>query len=378
MNYNTTKVFLLVVAGLAGLFAPQRGLAAEAWRAEWDETVKAAEAEGHVTLYFSGYSKVLDSGAFQKAFPKIKVVTVGGSGSVLSQRIAAERRGEKYLADVYNGGGNSLYQALYLAKFLDPIKPALILPEVTDTSKWWENTHKYTDGDSRYIFVYEGNVSSGGNAAYNTQQLNPAEYRSYWDLLNPKLKSKITSVDPRRVRGAGASWQFLYYHKELGVKFVQRLFSEMEVVLAGEIRQAVDWVASGKVAVCVPCQGSSVVRAKNQGLPISDFPILHFKEGINISSAFGQLALMNRAPHPNAAKVFINWYLSREGQIAFQKEMSQPGDPKNSRRLDVPKDHVPAQEQRTENLKYFDSDAQDSKDLRPLEKLLTQILGEKS
>jgi iron(III) transport system substrate-binding protein len=378
MNHNKTRVLILVIAGLAILFAPQQGLTAEAWQAEWDKTVKAAEAEGQVTLYFSGYSKVLDSGAFQKAFPKIKVVTVGGSGSVLSQRIAAERRGEKYLADVYNGGGNSLYQALYLAKFLDPIKPALILPEVTDTSKWWENTHKYTDGDSRYIFVYEGNVSSGGNAAYNTQQLNPAEYRSYWDLLNPKLKGKITSVDPRRVRGAGASWQFLYYHKDLGVKFVQRLFSEMEVVMAGEIRQAVDWVASGKVAVCVPCQGSSVVRAKNQGLPISDFPIIHFKEGINISSAFGQLALMNRAPHPNAAKVFINWYLSREGQIAFQKEMSQPGDPKNSRRLDVPKDHVPAQEQRTENLKYFDSDAQDSKDLRPLEKLLTQILGEKS
>jgi iron(III) transport system substrate-binding protein len=378
MNHNKTRVLILVIAGLAILFAPQQGLTAEAWQAEWDKTVKAAEAEVQVTLYFSGYSKVLDSGAFQKAFPKIKVVTVGGSGSVLSQRIAAERRGEKYLADVYNGGGNSLYQALYLAKFLDPIKPALILPEVTDTSKWWENTHKYTDGDSRYIFVYEGNVSSGGNAAYNTQQLNPAEYRSYWDLLNPKLKGKITSVDPRRVRGAGASWQFLYYHKDLGVKFVQRLFSEMEVVMAGEIRQAVDWVASGKVAVCVPCQGSSVVRAKNQGLPISDFPIIHFKEGINISSAFGQLALMNRAPHPNAAKVFINWYLSREGQIAFQKEMSQPGDPKNSRRLDVPKDHVPAQEQRTENLKYFDSDAQDSKDLRPLEKLLTQILGEKS
>lgn len=378
MNHNTARVLILVITWLAILFAPQMSPAAEAWRAEWDKTVKAAEAEGQVTLYFSGYSKVIESGAFQKAFPKIKVVTIGGSGTDLSQRIAAERRGEKYLADVYNGGGNSLYQALYLAKFLDPIKPALILPEVTDTSKWWEKTHKYTDRDSRYIFVYEGNVSSGGNAAYNTQLLNPAEYRSYWDFLNPKLKGKITSVDPRRVRGAGASWQYLYYHKELGVKFVQRLFSEMEVVMAGEIRQAVDWVASGKVAVCVPCQDSAVIKAKNQGLPIADFSITHFKEGINISSAFGQLALMNRAPHPNAAKVFINWYLSREGQIAFQKEMSQPGDSKNSRRLDIPKDHVPAQEQRTDNLNYFDSDAPDSKDLRPLEKLLTQILGEKS
>jgi iron(III) transport system substrate-binding protein len=378
MNYNTTKVLILLIAGLAIVFAPQRGPAADAWRAEWDRTVKAAEAEGQVTLYFSGYSKVIDSGAFQKAYPKIKVVTVGGSGTDLSQRIAAERRGEKYLADVYNGGGTSLYQAIYLAKFLDPIKPALILPEVTDTSKWWEKIHKYTDHEAEHIFVYEGNVSSGGNAAYNPQLINGADYRSYWDFLNPKLKGKITSIDPRKVRGAGASWQFLFYHKDLGVKFVTRLFSEMNVVMAGDIRQAVDWVGSGKVAICLPCQDSSVVKAKIQGVAISDFPITHFKEGINISSAFGQLALMNRAPHPNAAKVFINWYLFREGQIAFQKEMSQPGDSKNSRRTDIPKDHIPTQEQRTENLKYFDSDAPDSKDLRPLEKLITQILSEKS
>jgi ABC-type Fe3+ transport system substrate-binding protein len=90
------------------------------------------------------------------------------------------------------------------------------------------------------------------------------------------------------------------------------------------------------------------------------------------------VAILNRAPHPNAAKVFINWHLSREGPLAFQKEMSQPGDSKNSRRTDIPKNHIPVQEQRTENLKYFDSDAQDSKDLRPLEKLLSQILNEKS
>ena len=131
MNFTTTKVLILLIAALAILFRPQRGPAADAWRAEWDKTVKAAEAEGQVTLYFSGYSKVIDSGAFQKAYPKIKVVTVGGSGTDLSQRIAAERRGEKYLADVYNGGGTSLYQAIYLAKFLDPIKPALILQQLT-------------------------------------------------------------------------------------------------------------------------------------------------------------------------------------------------------------------------------------------------------
>lgn len=51
--------------------------------------------------------------------------------------------------------------------------------------------------------------------------------------------------------------------------------------MAWELRQAVDWVANGKTAVCQPCQDSTVVKTKNQGLPIADFSISHFKEGIN-------------------------------------------------------------------------------------------------
>ena len=58
---------------------------------------------------------------------------------------------------------------------------------------------------------------------------------------------------------------------------------------------------------------------------MEEFEPNHFKEGVNLSSAFGSLALMNRAPHPNAAKVFINWLLSRDGQALFQKNRQHPG-----------------------------------------------------
>ncbi|HXV82381.1 MAG TPA: extracellular solute-binding protein [Candidatus Binatia bacterium] len=369
-------IFLLVTGMAAGSALP-RSNAAESRQSEWDKTVKAAEEEGQLSIYIAGYGKVIDHGAFQKAFPKIKVVSVTGSGTQLSKRIAAERRAEKYLADVYNGGGNSLYQVLYLPKLLDPIKPALILPEVLDTSRWWEDKHKYVDKEGEHIFVYEGNVSGGGNPGFNTQQINPGEFKSYWDFITPKLKGKIVSIDPRKVRGTGSSWQFIYYHPELGEKFIRRLYGEMDVTMVGDLRQAIDWLATGKFALCLPCQGSTIVKAKNQGLPVSDFQPYHFKEGINISSAFGQLALVNRAPHPNAAKVFINWYLSREGQTAFQEIMSIPGDAKNSRRIDVPKDHIPAVEQRKDGLSYFDTDAPGSKDLRPLGKLLDQVMEQK-
>ena len=348
-----------------------------AWQAEWDRTVRAAEQEGQVVVSIGGYGAIIDSGVFQKTYPKIKVTSITGAGTDLTTRITAERRAGKYLLDVYNGGGNSLFQVLYVGKMLDPIKPALILPEVLDATKWWEGKIKYADKDGQYIIVYEGNVAAGAGAGYNVQLVDPREYKTYWDFLNPKLKGKIISTDIRKVRGAGIPWQFLYYHPELGPKYLRRLFGEMDVTLTADLRQAVDWLGSGKFSLVLPIQGGQIYKAKNQGLPVEQFEPFHFKEGVNLSSAFGSLALMNRAPHPNAAKVFINWLLSREGQTLFQKLISVPGDARNSRRLDVPKDHIAADEQRRDKMTYFDTDNPDTKDLNPAMKLLDEILGAK-
>ena len=348
-----------------------------AWQVEWERTVNAAEAEGQLTVYIAGYSAIVEAGMFQKAFPKIKVTTVGGTGTQLAPRIVAERRGEKFLADVYNGGGTSMYQVLYLGKMLDPIRPALMLPEVTDTSKWWEGRHKYVDREATYMFVYEGNVSSGGSPAYNAQLINPKDYRSYWDFLNPKLKGKVASIDIRKVRGVGPSVQYLYYHAEIGAEFLRRFYQEMDVNMSGDLRQAMDWLAAGKVAVLLPAQSSGTAKAKAQGLPVEEFDAHQFKEGVNISSAFGQVALMNRAPHPNAAKVFVNWLLSREGQTTLQKVMSTPGDPKNSRRVDVPKEHIPSAERRRDGIKYFNTDDPETKDINPAIKLIDEVFAAK-
>ena len=378
INPTIEAIAVVLIYGFLMSAAPARAGEAKATRqAEWDQTVRAAEKEGQVTVYISGYGAIIDSGAFQKAYPKIKVVSVTGQGTDLTARIAAERRAEKYIADVYSGGGNSLYQILYLGKMLDPIKPALVLPEVAESSNWWEGRHKFADKDAHYIFVYEGNVSSGGSPSYNTQLINAREFKSYWDFLDPKLKGRIVTTDLRKIRGAGIPWQFLYYHPELGPKFIRRFFSEMEPTLSAELRQAVDWLATGRFSVYIPSQGSGIVRAKNQGLPVDQFDNYQLKEGVNISSAFGSVALMNRAPHPNAAKVFINWLLSREGQTVFQRTMSTPGDARNSRRVDVFKDHIPPDEQRRDNMSYFDTDDPETKDLGPVIKLINEIVGEK-
>jgi hypothetical protein len=226
------------------------------WQAEWDRTVRAAEQEGQVMVSIGGYGAIIDSGVFQKTYPKIKITHITGAGTDLTQRISAERRAGKYLVDVYNGGGNSLFQVLYQGKMLDPIKSTLILPEVTDATKWWEGKQKYADKEGQHIFVYEGNVSAGAGAAYNSQLLDPREYKSYWDLLNPKLKGKILSTDIRKVRGAGIPWQFLYYHSDVGPKYLRRLFGEMDVTLTADLLYRPSHLVSAYPRRISPCQAS--------------------------------------------------------------------------------------------------------------------------
>ena len=74
-------------------------------------------------------------------------------------------------------------------------------------------------------------------------------------------------------------------------------------------------------------------------------------DGVGLEAGGTMLGLMNKAPHPNAAKVLINWFLSREGQMAIQKTgVKDPGQ--NSLREDIPKEHLPASLQRQKGVQY--------------------------
>jgi hypothetical protein len=187
------------------------------WQAEWERTVKAAEEEGQLTVYIAGYGAILDAGVFQKTFPKIKVISVTGSGTQLAPRIVSERRAEKFLADVYNGGGTSLYQMLYLGKMLEPLKPELLLPEVVDPSKWWRQA-QVVDKEQRLHVCLRGHVS-----AERCRRITPTgepQNSNLLGFLNPKYKSKIVSIDTGSALGLAI--QYLYYHPELGPEFMRR------------------------------------------------------------------------------------------------------------------------------------------------------------
>src|ERR1700741_3743520 len=135
-----------ILIGIWSFFVAVGCFAAESPRGEWDKTVEAAKKEGQLTLYHWGAPLMLDTGVFQKAFPEIKVTVVSAMGTDLMQRIFAERRGEKFIPDVYIAGIATM-SVLHKAKTFDPIKSALLLPEVSDESKWWRGKHTYGDAE---------------------------------------------------------------------------------------------------------------------------------------------------------------------------------------------------------------------------------------
>jgi len=333
------------------------------WQAEWEKTVAAAKKEGRVNVYMWGSTAVLDEGVFQKRFPEVKLLVVQGLGGQLEQRILAERRAGSYLADVVIHGANPTYNALYRAKVLDPIKPQFILPEVVDESKWWGGKHRYVDPEGKYVFVALGTASSGG-FSYNTNLVkNPLEFKSFWDFVNPKWKGKIIVQDIRGNPGrARAPLTFIYHHPELGPKFLRRFFAEMDATLFKDERLGTDWLAIGKYPLCFACNSRV---AKQQGLPVDQFGLL--KEGQGLSPQAGTMVLVNRAPHPNAARVFINWFLSREGQTAYQAAGQKPGESStNSLREDVPKDVLAPDSRRQEGVYYLPLDRWDVLDIEPI------------
>jgi iron(III) transport system substrate-binding protein len=356
-------VVLLLLAGIVQAAEQAK------WREDWQRAIEAAKKEGQLSLY--GGQEITHPeiiAAFNKEFPFIKITAISGRAADMMTRIVAERRADKYLADLTASGPNGP-RMLYLNKILDPITPAFILPEVTDASKWYGGKHWYADPENKYIFLFEGTVVTTG-LSFNTKLAQPEEIKSYWDLLQPKWKGKILAQDPR---GAALLTPvlILYHRAGVGPEFLRKFYTETDVTLFRDRRQGTNWLATGKFPICHLCR--EIDKAQQQGLPVDELPPDKLKEGGTIGGGGSSvLALINRAPHPNAAKVFINWYLSRQGQSIWQHVMNvKEVEASDSMRIDIAKDDVLPDGKRAAGKNY---EVIGFLDPEPVQKLLQEIL----
>jgi ABC-type Fe3+ transport system substrate-binding protein len=293
--------------------------------AEWEKTLEAAKKEGKIVIAIppaNELRKELEPLLKQKFAIDAELVSAPGPRN--ASRIAAERKaGVSYFDAFIVGTGTAV--TLAHDGMLEPIESFWILPEVKEAKEWWGG-HIWEDNVStnRYLYSFLADVSTTG-AWCNTTSAKPDELRSFDDYLAPKWKGKIGFSDPRIPSSGQSMWSFMWEVK--GEDFLKRLVQQ-DLFLTRDLRQLADILAKGKIALAFGLGRSQLEPFIKAGLPVR--PAAVPKEGLPASNSFGVLGIVKDPPHPNATKVFVNWFLSREGQDWYGRVMQD-----GTRRLDV-------------------------------------------
>ena len=101
---------------------------------------------------------------------------------------------------------------------------------------------------------------------------------------------------------------------QIGVKYLKRLL-EQDIQVTRNRRVLAESLAKGKLSIIIGLTYYSFRQFVTAGLSVKPLPT--FKEGTYVSGVSGNLAIIKNPPHPNAAKVFVNWLLGKEGQEVF-------------------------------------------------------------
>lgn len=331
---------------IALVILPQAAYAQpKGWEKEWNDTLEVAKKEGKLVVATSPDPVMREIAARFKARYGITLEHLAGSSSQLASRLGTERRAGIYSVDVFLGGVQTVANVLYPEKMLDPLRPALLLPEVVDPKKWKTGKPWFIDPEGRYVMRVYSTIT--GLLHTNTDHVKPGELTKASDLLQPKWRGKIATEDPT-VAGSGSNTAARIY-LQMGEDFVKRLYLGQKVVLTRERRQLTDWLARGTHPMVFGAQDSDVEKMTKEGFPLR--PVYGFPDmPPALTGSPWLLTLMNKAPHPNAARVFLNWIVSKEGLEIYAR-----AEGRAALRTDTEESFISADERPKEGMQYFDT-----------------------
>ena len=263
--------------------------------------VARAEQEGEVVYYGhdgeAGIGALLD--AFRKDFPKIKTSYVRAQTGALYAKITAERSAGRFVVDVLQ---------------LSDISPAIDFQKRGGYEQYASPEHAgykapYLSTPAGY-FAWAG-VSFAG-ISYNRGKVKPEQAPKTWkDILNPALKDGISA----KLSASGmqhAQWYML--RKLYGHDFWQE-FAKQRPRGFDSRAQLFDRLAKGDDRVCALAEYAGYILFKEKGAEIE---FVAPPDGLPATPIL--LGVVNRAPHPEAAKLFVDWALSNRGQAVYQTQ----------------------------------------------------------
>ncbi len=273
--------------------------------------IEAARKEGSV-VWYSGMivNQIVRpiADGFEKKYPGIKVQASRLSSSDAALKIINEARAGKPQADIFDG--SALVYRLQAANTVEDYRSpsaASFPPGSRDANGAWTafNTYIMTP-------------------AVNTDLVSEAETpRKLTDLLDPKWQGKIawtndpTSAGPPGFIGAVLSAM----GEPAGMDFLRKLARQHIVNVPASQRVVLDQVISGQYSIALMTFDNHSVISAAEGAPVKFLPL---SPAVELPNPGG---LVKNAPHPNAARLLLDYILSPEGQAVFRNTTYMPANP---------------------------------------------------
>ncbi len=298
------------------------------WEKEWEQLVEAANKEGTlalVTTIGDTFRKAV--AGFEEAFPKITVEHTSLNASAFAPRVTQERDGSIYNYDAITSTYGTVPLVLIPAGVMDPIRPILFRGDILDDSIWQDGFEAgFLDNDKKWSYAGFSQVHTA--VSVNTDLVKEGEIKGFDDLLNPKWKGQIIGGDPRTY--GGGWWPGTALRLTRGDDACKKLWIDQEMTFSRDARQMMDFLIKGRKAIGIGAVSDTILATfleEGVGKNLKKIPI---DELDNLNHGSNVLYYFNRAPHPNAAKLFLNWILTKEGAEIWSEHAKT-----NSRRKDV-------------------------------------------
>lgn len=264
------------------------GSAATVFAQTQEQLIAGAKNEGKLVVYGSATAQQLQMyfAAFNKRYPFIKTEFFRTGKQKLLSRVLLEEQAKQYTADVIH---TSVIETHIMKK-----RGALSKYVPSEAAAF---PSQYKDPDGMWTSAY----ASGTLLGYNTRQLKRAELpKSYEDLLNPRWKNGL-AIDSNKIE-----W-FAMLLKLKGRAFMEKLAAQKPNVQPGNVL-VLQLLAAGEFPIAAGVYEYSVEDMKMKGAPVDWVglePVITYTVAVSLPS---------HPPRPFAAKLFIEWLLSKEGQ----------------------------------------------------------------
>lgn len=298
---------------------------------EWEHVVAASKKERKVainTFTGQGYARVFK--LFNRAHPEIALTHTNLEPVEFSPRVIQERRAGVYTWDVAIMPTSTALQVLRPAGVWDPVRPAIIAPDATLDANWRDGFEAgFLDRDRQLAYAFT--LVRAVGIFVNIDHVKDGELRSVRDLLALKWKGRIAISDPRTI--GSSFWPLTAARLTLGDDFMKPLLVDQQPVLSRDRNQLTEFMVRGRFPIGIGLNALALRDFQAHGVG-RNIKTIRLAE-LDYQASGGAVWLLNRPPHPSAARVFINWLLTRDAQAAWARELQtnsrfvgvEPGDP---------------------------------------------------